>query len=110
MPCRLQRADRDIILYTGIAQAVLAAWAVLLSVTAGSQPIIASACVGAGGNIMKLFRIFPPASGGVDGPGDEKKQGALAACSAAITCRVCSEDRLHLNNYNSLGPCSSCYQ
>ena len=78
--CRLQRADRDIIMYTGIAQALLAAWAVLLSVTAGTQPIIAAACVGAGGNIMKLYRIFPPpASGGVDGPGDEKKQGAPAA-------------------------------
>ena len=74
---RLYKADRDIILYTGIAQVLLSAWAVLLSVTAGSQPIISAACVGAGGNIMKQFRIFPPAGGGPDGPGDEKRQGAL---------------------------------
>ena len=73
---RLYKADRDIMLWGGVAQALLCAWAVLLSVTAGSQPIITSACVGAGANILKQFRIFPPAGGGPDGPGDEKRQGA----------------------------------
>ncbi len=78
---RLYKADRDIMLWGGVAQALLCAWAVLLSVTAGSQPIITSACVGAGANILKQFRIFPPAGGGPDGPGDEKRQGALRTCS-----------------------------
>ena len=39
--CRLYRADNKVLLYSGIAQALLTAWALLLSVTAGTQPVIA---------------------------------------------------------------------
>lgn len=74
---------------------LLSAWAVLLSVTAGSQPIISAACVGAGGNIMKQFRIFPPAGGGPDGPGDEKRQGALESSVKNVLCKLCDACRSH---------------
>ena len=47
-------------LYTAVAHAVLAAWGLLLTSTAGTQPIVASAVVGAGANIYKLQQIFPP--------------------------------------------------
>ena len=39
--CRLHRADQKLLLYMGIIQALLAGWALLLSVTAGTQPVIA---------------------------------------------------------------------
>ena len=39
--CRVYRADKKLLLYAGIVQALLAAWALLLSVTAGTQPVIA---------------------------------------------------------------------
>ena len=39
--CRLHRADQKLLLYHGIAQALLAGWALLLSVTAGTQPVVA---------------------------------------------------------------------
>ena len=42
--CRLYRADNKVLLYSGIAQALLTAWALLLSVTAGTQPVIACEC------------------------------------------------------------------
>ena len=38
---RFYRADNKVLLYTGILQALLAAWALLLSVTAGTQPVVA---------------------------------------------------------------------
>lgn len=43
--CRLYRADNKVLLYSGIAQALLTAWALLLSVTAGTQPVVACECV-----------------------------------------------------------------
>lgn len=42
--CRLYRADNKVLLYSGIAQALLTAWALLLSVTAGTQPVVACEC------------------------------------------------------------------
>lgn len=38
---RAYRADNKLLLYSGIVQALLAAWALLLSVTAGTQPVVA---------------------------------------------------------------------
>jgi len=56
----LHKASKDIILYAGIAHAVMAAWGLLLRATAGTQPLVASAVIGAGANIYKLQQIFPP--------------------------------------------------
>ena len=57
--CRLHKAKREIVLYTAVAHAVMAAWGLLLTATAGSQPIVASTVIGAGANIYKLQEIFP---------------------------------------------------
>ena len=57
---RLHKAEKNLVLYTAVAHAVLAAWGLLLTSTAGTQPIVASAVVGAGANIYKLQQIFPP--------------------------------------------------
>lgn len=37
---RFAPADKDILLYSGIAQAVLLAWALLTPLTAGTQPVV----------------------------------------------------------------------
>ena len=42
----------------------MAAWGLLLTATAGSQPIVASTVIGAGANIYKLQEIFPPGPSG----------------------------------------------
>lgn len=42
--CRVHRADQKLLLYHGIVQALLAGWALLLSVTAGTQPVVACKC------------------------------------------------------------------
>ncbi len=57
---RLYKASKEVILYSGIAHAVMAAWGLLLRASAGSQPIVACAVIGAGANIYKLQQIFPP--------------------------------------------------
>lgn len=44
--CRVHRADQKLFLYHGIVQALLAGWALLLSVTAGTQPVIACKYIG----------------------------------------------------------------
>ncbi|KAL3140129.1 hypothetical protein ABBQ38_004406 [Trebouxia sp. C0009 RCD-2024] len=71
---RLYRADNKVLLYSGIAQALLTAWALLLSVTAGTQPVIASAVVGGVGNVYKINQIFPPSSSSTASE-EEKRKG-----------------------------------
>ncbi|KAL0018780.1 hypothetical protein WJX77_009784 [Trebouxia sp. C0004] len=71
---RAYRADNKLLLYSGIVQALLAAWALLLSVTAGTQPVIASAVVGGVGNVWKLNQVFPTSTSSTASE-DEKKKG-----------------------------------
>lgn len=62
-PWRPRRADADksMMLYAGAIQAALAVSA-FLSPTASTQPVVASAVVGAIANILKLNKIFPPSN------------------------------------------------
>ncbi|DBA99510.1 hypothetical protein WJX82_000233 [Trebouxia sp. C0006] len=71
---RAYRADNKLLLYSGIVQALLAAWALLLSVTAGTQPVVASAVVGGVGNVWKLNQVFPTSTSSTASE-DEKKKG-----------------------------------
>jgi len=50
-----------VVLYTAVAPVVLAAWSLLLTATAVTQPLLAPASVGAGAHIYQLQQIFPPA-------------------------------------------------
>ena len=96
--CRLHKAKREIVLYTAVAHAVMAAWGLLLTATAGSQPIVASTVIGAGANIYKLQEIFPPGPSG-SSSGNSGAHAALqlwprtrateqqAPCCAGICCR-----------------------
>lgn len=70
---RRQDADRRTVTVTGAIMAALAA-AALFSPTAGTQPVVAAAVVGAVANILKLNELFPPASGPDASPA-AKKQG-----------------------------------
>ena len=62
-PWRPRRADADrtTMLYAGAIQAALAASA-FLSPMAGTRPVVSSAVVGTIANVLKLNKIFPPAS------------------------------------------------
>lgn len=67
---RRHNADKKIMLYTGLAYAVMAAWGVFTQSTAGTQPLVASTVIGAASNIYKLQQIFPSGpseSGGASG-------------------------------------------
>ena len=67
---RRHNADKKIVLYTGLAYAVMAAWGVFTQSTAGTQPLVASTVIGAASNIYKLQQIFPSGpseSGGASG-------------------------------------------
>lgn len=67
---RRHNTDKKIILCTGLAYAVMAAWGVFTQTTAGTQPLVASTVIGAASNIYKLQQIFPPGpseSGGASG-------------------------------------------
>lgn len=83
-PCshnRLYKASKEVILYSGIAHAVMAAWGLLLRASAGSQPIVACAVIGAGANIYKLQQIFPP---GPSGSSSENSGGYMSASPCAV--------------------------
>lgn len=71
---RLWLAAYDILLYAAIAQALMAAWALLTPGTAGTQPVIWSAVIGAIGNIVKQNRLVPPPKNAEVASDDEKKQ------------------------------------
>ena len=67
---RKHTASRQIMLYSGLAYALMAAWGIFTQATAGSQPLVASTVIGAGSNIYKLQQLFPPGpseSGGASG-------------------------------------------
>jgi hypothetical protein len=72
---RLFLAERTLILYAGIAQAVLLSWALLSPMTAGTQPVVWSAIAGAVANIFKQNRINPPPARGMEMSEEERKQG-----------------------------------
>lgn len=72
---RVWMAAYDILIYSAAAQALMLAWALLSPMTAGTQPVICAAVIGAVGNIIKQNRLFPVPKGGPDSPPDEKKQG-----------------------------------
>lgn len=72
-------------LYTAVAHAVLAAWGLLLTSTAGTQPIVASACVGAGANIYKLQQIFPPGPSSSDSGNNSGRAGPVLELHARCT-------------------------
>jgi hypothetical protein len=68
--CRRHNADRKVMLYTGLAYAVMAAWGIFTQNTAGTQPLVASTVIGAASNYYKLQQIFPSGSsesGGTSG-------------------------------------------
>ena len=67
---RKHTASRQIMLYSGLAYALMAAWGIFTQATAGTQPLVASTVIGAGSNIYKLQQLFPPGpseSGGASG-------------------------------------------
>jgi len=53
--CRAYRADNKVLLYTGIIQALLAAWAILLSVTANTQPVVACKSLGMQNTLADVY-------------------------------------------------------
>ena len=57
---RRHNAEQKIMLYTGVAYAVMAAWSIFTQTTAGTQPLIASTIIGGASNVYKLQQIFPP--------------------------------------------------
>ncbi|KAK9810151.1 hypothetical protein WJX72_005684 [[Myrmecia] bisecta] len=77
---RLHKASKNIILYSGILQALLAAWALLLTVTAGTQPVITSAVVGLCGQVWKQNQIYPSGTPSAV----EKKQGVKNIARAML--------------------------
>ncbi|KAK9810781.1 hypothetical protein WJX73_006691 [Symbiochloris irregularis] len=64
-------AGRNFTLIVGAIQALMIAWCVLSPLTAGTQPLVTSAAVGAGANLFKQNQIFPPPTSGSEDP--EKK-------------------------------------
>ncbi|CAL8466898.1 g6434 [Coccomyxa elongata] len=87
---RLYKASKEVILYSGIAHAVMAAWGLLLRASAGSQPIVACAVIGAGANIYKLQQIFPPGPSGSSSENSALKNllrgAALATLATFLGC------------------------
>jgi len=77
---RLHKASKNIILYSGILQALLASWALLLTVTAGTQPVIASSVVGLCGQVWKQNQIYPTGTPSAV----EKKQGVKNIARAML--------------------------
>lgn len=72
---RLFFAEKNVIIYAGVAQAVLLAWALLSPATAGTQPVVWSAIAGAVANIFKQNRINPPPARGMEMSAEERSQG-----------------------------------
>ena len=99
---RIFLAERQVILYAGISQAVLLAWALLSPLTAGTQPVVwctffscfsffsytqidtfthptptlsTAAIAGAVANVYKQNRINPPPARGMELSEEERKQG-----------------------------------
>ncbi|KAK9845608.1 hypothetical protein WJX84_010975 [Apatococcus fuscideae] len=71
---RRYNAEKRIMSGTGVAYALLAAWGLMLPLTAGTRPVIGASVIGCIANLYKLNQIFP--SGGKYGATDrEKKQG-----------------------------------
>ncbi|KAK9916355.1 hypothetical protein WJX75_001678 [Coccomyxa subellipsoidea] len=87
---RFYRAGKDVVLYSGIAHAVMAAWGLLLQASAGTQPIVACAVIGAGANIYKLQQIFPPGPSGSRSQNSALKNllrgAALATLATFLGC------------------------
>ena len=63
-PCRRHNAERKVILWSGVAYAVMAAWSLFTQTTAGTQPLIAATVIGGASNVWKLQQIFPPGPSG----------------------------------------------
>ena len=91
---RRHNAEQKIMLYTGVAYAVMAAWSIFTQTTAGTQPLIASTIIGGASNVYKLQQIFPP------GPSDSGNASGEPHARSPFRLMRCGTGRLSFRTHN----------